>query len=309
MKKTVITILITFVLVSGVAVSDYVINKDFAVVKTKPVTVGNVKRYIKASGIVKEQNKREINVEIPFTVAEVYTEAGAEISKGQKLFKLNKEILKSKIEFENLKGHTEDTANIIAKINNYDSYVTSPINGVVTKINGRIGSEININEPLVIISDLDNLIIKAQIQENLICDVYEGQPVIISGRSFNKETEGKVIRISPVVEETETNSGAYVTVDIKADSYDGIKPGSYVDVKLEKENKKETITIPFDCVLFDEENPYVFINRYGYAVKRYVNLGEEYEIDVEILSGLKEDDKLILNPKIQELNEGDKLSD
>ena len=67
--------------------------------------------------------------------------------------------------------------------------------------------------------------------------------------------------------------------------------------------------IPFDSVMLDEATPYVFINRYGYAVKRYVNLGEEYETDVEVLSGLNADEKLILNPKIQELKEGDKLSE
>jgi len=308
MKKTVITILTSIAIISAVAVADYIINKDFAVVKTQAVTKENVKRYIKASGVVKEQNKREINVEIPFSVEEIYTQTGDKITKGQKLFKLNKEALKNKIELENLNNYTEAIENIIAKIDNYDPYVTSPINGIVTKINGKKGAVINVNEPVIIVSDLDNLIIKSQVPENLISDVYEGQTVIINGKSFNNEIKGKVFKISPVAEETEKNSTAYVTVDIKADNYDNVKPGTYVDVKFEKENKKETITVPFDSVMFDEETPYVFINRYGYAVKRYVNLGEEYEIDVEILSGLELNDKLILNPKSQELHEGDKLS-
>lgn len=308
MKKIIITVFLSSCLILGIMAADYTLNNNFVMVKTDTVTQKEVKKYINATGICYEQNKREVRVELPLSVDKVFVDVGDEISKGQKILTLNKESLKNKLEMQSVTVSSIKNDNILAKINNYNTDILSPINGVVTKIYVSDGDMVNINLPVMVISDLENLIIKASVPESIINEIFVDQKVLISGESISQKVEGKVLKIHPVGERNEvTGSQSFITVDVTFKDYNSIRPNTTLNLEFEKPVKKDTIIIPFDSVMFDEENPYVYINNLGYAVKRYVNLGEEYDIDVEVISGIKNGDKLVLNPKYNKIKEGDKL--
>ena len=308
MKKTVITFILTFVILSGIMVADYSINNNFVMVKTESVVSKEMNKYINTTGICQEQNKREIRVDLPLYVDKIYVSVGDKILKGQKVLKLNKESLSNRLEFQSVTVSSVNNDNLIAKINNFDEEVSSPINGVVTKLNVYEGSQINVSTPVMVISDLDNLIIKASVPENIISDIYVGQNAFISGESFSGKIKGEVVKIHPIGEKKDIySSQSFITVDVIAQDYTNIRPETTLAVEFLKNEKKNNIIIPFDAIMFDEDNPYVFIDNLGYAVKRYVNLGEEYDIEVEVINGIKEGDKLVLNPKINKIKEGDKI--
>lgn len=308
MKKTVITFIFTFTILSGIMFADYLVNNNFIMVKTEPVLSKEMNKYINATGICQEQNKREIRVDLPLYVDKIYVNVGDKIQRGQKVLKLNKESFENRLELQSVTVSSVNNDNLIAKINNFNEEITSPINGVVTKLNVYEGAEINISTPVMVISDLDNLVIKASVPENIISDIYVGQTVLISNDSLYNKVRGEVIKIHPVGEKKDMfSSQSFITVDVIANDYESIRPETTLNLEFLKNEKKKNIIIPFDAVMFDEENPYVFIDNLGYAVKRYVNLGEEYDIEVEVLSGIKEGDKLILNPKINKIKEGDKI--
>ena len=308
MKKTVITFIFTFTILSGIMFADYLVNNNFIMVKTEPVLSKEMNKYINATGICQEQNKREIRVDLPLYVDKIYVNVGDKIQRGQKVLKLNKESFENRLELQSVTVSSVNNDNLIAKINNFNEEITSPINGVVTKLNVYEGAEINISTPVMVISDLDNLVIKASVPENIISDIYVGQTVLISNDSLYNKVKGEVIKIHPVGEKKDMfSSQSFITVDVIANDYESIRPETTLNLEFLKNEKKKNIIIPFDAVMFDEENTYVFIDNLGYAVKRYVNLGEEYDIEVEVLSGIKEGDKLILNPKINKIKEGDKI--
>ena len=308
MKKTVITFIFTFTILSGIMFADYLVNNNFIMVKTEPVLSKEMNKYINATGICQEQNKREIRVDLPLYVDKIYVNVGDKIQRGQKVLKLNKESFENRLELQSVTVSSVNNDNLIANINNFNEEITSPINGVVTKLNVCEGAEINISTPVMVISDLDNLVIKASVPENIISDIYVGQTVLISNDSLYNKVKGEVIKIHPVGEKKDMfSSQSFITVDVIANDYESIRPETTLNLEFLKNEKKKNIIIPFDAVMFDEENPYVFIDNLGYAVKRYVNLGEEYDIEVEVLSGIKEGDKLILNPKINKIKEGDKI--
>ena len=298
----------TFTILSGIMFADYLVNNNFIMVKTEPVLSKEMNKYINATGICQEQNKREIRVDLPLYVDKIYVNVGDKIQRGQKVLKLNKESFENRLELQSVTVSSVNNDNLIAKINNFNEEITSPINGVVTKLNVCEGAEINISTPVMVISDLDNLVIKASVPENIISDIYVGQTVLISNDSLYNKVKGEVIKIHPVGEKKDMfSSQSFITVDVIANDYESIRPETTLNLEFLKNEKKKNIIIPFDAVMFDEENPYVFIDNLGYAVKRYVNLGEEYDIEVEVLSGIKEGDKLILNPKINKIKEGDKI--
>lgn len=308
MRKTVITIILTFVILSGILVADYTINNNFIMVKTQSVISKEMNKYINATGICQEQNKREIRVDLPLYVDKIYVNVGDKITKGQKVLKLNKESFSNRLKLQSVTVSSVNNDNLIAKINNFDEEISSPINGVVTKLNVYEGAEINVSKPVMVISDLDNLIIKASVPENIINDIFVGQTVLISDDSFSDKIKGEVVKIYPVGEKKDLiSSQSFITVDVIAEDYSNIRPETTLSLEFLKSNKKKNIIIPFDTVMFDEETPYVFIDNLGFAVKRYVNLGEEYDVEVEVISGIKEGDNLVLNPKINKIEEGDKI--
>lgn len=308
MKKTVVTFIITFVILSGIMVADYSINNNFVMVKTQSVVSKEMNKYINTTGICQEQNKREIRVDLPLYVDKIFVNVGDKILKGQKVLKLNKESLSNRLEYQSVTASSINNDNLIAKINNFDEEVTSPINGVVTKLNVYEGSQVNVSSPVMVISDLDNLIIKANVPENIIRDIYVGQTALVSYDSLPDKIKGEVVKIHPVGEKKDIySSQSFITVDVIAQDYTNIRPETTLTVEFLKNEKKNNIIIPFDAVMFDEDNPYVFIDNLGYAVKRYVNLGEEYDVEVEVINGIKEGDKLVLNPKINKIKEGDKI--
>ena len=275
MKKTIITLVLSFSLILGIMIADYMVNNNFVMANTEKVKVTEIKKYISALGVCHEQNKREIKIDMPFVVEDIYANVGDYIKKGQKIATLNKESLKSKLEYQSVTVSSVNNNSLIAKINNYNTEILSPISGMVTKINVTKGSEINPSVPVMVVSDLENMVIKSSVKEDDIKDIYVGQN--------------------------------FVTVDVVAKNYDNIRPQTNLNLEFEDFTKKNAVIIPFDSVMFDEDKPYVYINNMGYAAKRYVKLGEEYDIDVEILGGVNEGDNLILNPKFLKIKEGDKL--
>ncbi|MBE7029231.1 MAG: HlyD family efflux transporter periplasmic adaptor subunit [Ruminococcaceae bacterium] len=308
MKKTIITLVLSFSLILGIMIADYMVNNNFVMANTEKVKVTEIKKYISALGVCHEQNKREIKIDMPFVVEDIYANVGDYIKKGQKIATLNKESLKSKLEYQSVTVSSVNNNSLIAKINNYNTEILSPISGIVTKINVTKGSEINPSVPVMVVSDLENMVIKSSVKEEDIKDIYVGQKVIISGNSFVGDVEGEVIKIYPLAEKSNTLNGEnFVTVDVVAKNYDNIRPQTNLNLEFEDFTKKNAVIIPFDSVMFDEDKPYVYINNMGYAAKRYVKLGEEYDIDVEILGGVNEGDNLILNPKFLKIKEGDKL--
>lgn len=309
MKKIIITIISTVIILSGIFLSDYIINNNFVDVRTIAVVKKEVTGYIKAEGISKEQNKRVVMAELPYVVEEIYVSEGDSVNKGEKLFKISKNEFKNQIEMKMIENNNDAYENIIARIENSSDYFTTPINGIVTKINIKEGETVKIDTPAIVISDLDNQIIKSKVPETLIKEIYVGQKVKIEGVTFNGEETGKVTKIYPVGETSPYDlKQSFVMVDVMADNYNNIKPETTLNLSYEKRSNKEKILIPFDSIMFDEEKPYVFLDKYGYAVKRYVNIGDEYEIDAEITEGLNSGEEIIENPKAITINQGQKIN-
>ena len=126
MKKTVITFIFTFTILSGIMFADYLVNNNFIMVKTEPVLSKEMNKYINATGICQEQNKREIRVDLPLYVDKIYVNVGDKIQRGQKVLKLNKESFENRLELQSVTVSSVNNDNLIAKINNFNEEITSP---------------------------------------------------------------------------------------------------------------------------------------------------------------------------------------
>lgn len=307
MKKIILTILVSISVIFGIMLADYIINNSFKSVDTKTVSKTSKENYIELKGVVKEINKREIKLNYPLTIKKLYVSVGDKVNQGQKLADINKNNFIKKMYLAQANSSSPSSFdNIILDILNHDDYIYSPINGIVSNIYVNEGSDCSIEFPVIEITDTENVIIKSRIKSGSLTEIHLNQSVYIITDEIT--LKGSISKIYPIAYENEDKS-SYVNFDIVPEKSANLICGSSVNIKIIKELFDNILVVPYDSVVYDNNIPYVYVDESGYAVKRRVVLGNEFDTSVEIKSGLSEKDRIILEPLKYNLNNGDKLSD
>lgn len=155
---------------------------------------------------------------------------------------------------------------------------------------------------LFTIANTTDMIVEASINEVDIVSVKEGAEVTITIGAISGQTfSGKVKRIFPTP--TTTDNVKYYTVQIEPDSPfpDTVLPDMSAKISVETVHKENAASIPISCILRDSDKrqDYVYVcvdEREHIFEKRVVKTGVRDYDRVEILSGLKTDEKVALNP-------------
>jgi RND family efflux transporter MFP subunit len=109
------------------------------------------------------------------------------------------------------------------------------------------------------------------------------------GRVFH----GKLVRNASVID----SASRTLLVEVDVDNAEGmLLPGAYVSVHLKLPAAIRSVTIPANTLLFRREGLRVGVVRAGRAVLIPVSIGRDYGARVEIVSGLRASDELILDP-------------
>ncbi len=320
MKKYVFTVLSTAVILFSVLLADYSINKDFAVVQTMQVKGETVKRYVSASGTVYAADKRDIYAKLPFKMGQINVSVGDKVKTGQRLAYLDKNtflnelnlaILQKNSQFSSAGGYP-DLESMRQEVEATETEVLSPIDGIVTAVNCYENGRISTDLPIFSVSDLDHFYISAKVSENKAKDIFQNQTVLIQAAGLNREYEGMVESISPTMESGQMLKAEAPSVEVKVmlkQTSEEMKPGMTAELKFLTTVRANAVVVPFDAVLEDGDGQYVYLNRSGYAKKQYVTLGEEFETRVEVLRGISPEDKLILEPRQNNITHGKKIDE
>ncbi len=109
------------------------------------------------------------------------------------------------------------------------------------------------------------------------------------GRLF----DGMLVRNSSNIDPASRTLLVEVDVDNAAGE---LLPGAYVSVHLKLPSQIRSVTIPANTLLFRREGLQVGVVRHGQAVLVPVTIGRDYGATVEIVSGLRSSDEIILDP-------------
>lgn len=193
----------------------------------------------------------------------------------------------------------------LAKLNYDYSFIKSPISGVITSRPVRIGEGVNKGSVIATVVSTESMYIEAFIDEADVARVRTGEPVNITMDSYpGKVFKGEVFRISPVVlggkQETRTFE---IRVRLK-DKGIQIKPGMSADIEIIVESIPDVIAIPSQAIIEKNGKRYVYIIKDSKASLMPVDIGRFNWTLSEVLSGLKEGDRVIINPEVEVLKEG-----
>lgn len=179
----------------------------------------------------------------------------------------------------------------------------SPINGTVSNITTIEGSIAAAQMPPITIIDDSSFILDINLSEKDIKSVAKGQTVTISTSSDLKDNIiGTIESLSPTID----NRTLSYPCKIKLSNSNNLKLGSFVNVKIITESKKNALSVPRDSIIHDENGYFVFTTDGKTVKKVLVQTGLEDEENIEILSGISESNEVITKGA-KYLKEGDKI--
>jgi len=195
------------------------------------------------------------------------------------------------------------------------THITAPIDGVVIQVDIKVGETViagTTNIPgstMMVIADPSATLTEVQVDEADIAQVLEGQKADIYTAAYpDTALSGTVQSIASVARQSPGQASLSFLVKILLDEQDRmtIRPGMSVRADIYTQSSDETLAIPVQAVLYDEEagadeqgkeeQTYVFVLQDGKAVRKDVEVGISSDSDQEITAGLDEGEIVISGP-------------
>jgi RND family efflux transporter MFP subunit len=182
-----------------------------------------------------------------------------------------------------------------------DTQIRAPFDGYVEKRLVNLGELVKAQMPVMAVVRLDPLKVIAEIPEKMTPWIANGRPVELrvdayQGRSFS----GTVTRISPAVN-TQTRAFPFEARVPNADA--ALKPGTFARVHLETGQVDDVLTLPYAAIQYRYGVNRVFVVAGDKLAIRELTLGERIGERVEILSGVKQDERVAVTD-VDTLTEG-----
>ena len=164
------------------------------------------------------------------------------------------------------------------------SIIKAPFTGIITQRFIEKGQNITPQAQLFTIVDSDPLEAKVYLPEREIFGLRQNHQVSMALNAQKDVTfQGTIRQINPAVD---TKTGTVkVTVEVtKAPAV--VRPGSFVDVKLETQRHDNALLVPKKALLEEAGERFVFVINKDKAARRTVSVGFMDDQNAEILSGV-----------------------
>jgi membrane fusion protein, heavy metal efflux system len=183
-------------------------------------------------------------------------------------------------------------------------WLTASRTGVVVERNVLMGQEVGPEraEPLLVVAELDEVIVTADVPESDVADLQVGQPAtIVSPAAPDRAITGGVEYVGEVVDPLRH----MVNVRVRVPNADRLlRPNAFVQVAFGRDGPGRVL-LPAEAVVTDDQRTFVFVRRADQPQRlerRAVTVGRHSEGQVEILSGLAPGETYVVRGAILLLN-------
>jgi HlyD family secretion protein len=181
--------------------------------------------------------------------------------------------------------------------------VVSPVDGVVADRFLVVGSVAGPTTPIVSVTAQETEI-QVSVEESQLGRLRAGETASITVPAYPGQTlTGKVTVVAPTVDQR-SRTGV-VKIAPEGDAVAKLKPGMFAQVNIEAEKKQGALVIPRSALL-PGTPPSVVAVVDGTAKKIPVQVGVQDRDQVEIVSGLKDGDQVVLDAI--DLRDGDRVA-
>ena len=268
--------------------SDDGINDWRVLVEVEKASLGSVSNELITHGTLESEAMADITPEAGGVVTDILVEEGDSVNRGQVLATLSNpsleagsdraqvELKQAQRRFEQSKLlhgqgaisdseflEAQDAFNIAstsfreATRSRGFTQLASPIDGTVAIRDVRIGELASGATRAFQIVDLNRLRVIVNLAERDLAYLTVGQTVLLAGAyDENARAKGQVLRVSPVVDEATGTVRVTIAVDSSAEGR--LRPGQFVEVRIEVDRREGVITIPRKAIQWQDGSPVVW---------------------------------------------------
>jgi RND family efflux transporter MFP subunit len=200
-----------------------------------------------------------------------------------------RELRNSEVSTTNAQYDFESAEIRLAKMN-----ITAPFSGVIVELPYYTkGTRVTSGQPMVTLMSYDKMYVDFNLPEKNISEVELGQEALITNYTIVEDTLiGKVSELSPMISAETRTFGGKLLIDNPDLT---LRPGMFVKADIITAKKDSVIVIPKNIILTGNRGKYVFVvERNSAADDRQIVTGIENNDYVEVLEGLKVNDRLII---------------
>jgi RND family efflux transporter MFP subunit len=171
--------------------------------------------------------------------------------------------------------------------------IIAPFDGVVVDLPYFTpGNKIDSGAELVTIMDYDHLYMEFQLPEKNIAELAVNQHVRILNYTLPDDTlSGTISQLSPAINpDTRNFKGTFLinNPDLK------LRPGSYVKAEIVTMRRDSVVVIDKELILSRQRGKSVFVVDNNTANERRITTGLENPQEIEILTGLEVNDRIVI---------------
>jgi RND family efflux transporter MFP subunit len=333
MKKTAV-FLVTALILASCNRQQQDLGKDITIpVTVKEIKLGVIEKFIDITGAVQPVKEVQLKAEITGNYVLKTNPAtrkpyvlGDKINAGNEIIELEDKEFENNIKLNSLKLNLEITKQVFdkqqslydkggvtlselknAEINyinaNYSyedallrlqkMHVKAPFNGVIIDLPYYTpGVRVDANVLLAKIMDYSKLLMEVNLPEKTMGEIKSGQVVRVTNYTLPHDTLlGTVNQLSPAIDaETRSYKGLILVNNLKLQ----LRPGMYVKGEIVVASADNVIVVPKEIIVSKQRGNSVFVVEKGIAYERIVEFGLENPQEVQIVSGLKMNEQLVV---------------
>ena len=170
-----------------------------------------------------------------------------------------------------------------------DAQIRSPRKAILTYVNNEIGSQIGQGAKVAIVSDLSHFKIEGEIADTYGDRIAAGSKAVI--KIGSEKLDGTVSDVTPLSK----NGVISFTVQLEEDNHKRLRSGLKTDVYVMNAVKDDVLRIANSSYYVGKGEYELFVVNGNQLLKRKVQLGDSNFEYVEVVSGLKEGDQVIVS--------------
>lgn len=286
-------------------------------VRIQQATERKVELTYELTATVQPDAKNSIAPSTPGRIRDILVEVGSHVTKGQKLVQMDvanlsnletqidnvKRMFKRTQELFNVGGASQqdldnaklqlDVAQTNLKNLTENTFLLSPISGIVTARNYDNGDMYSGQMPVLTVMNINPLKLLINVSESYYTQVKIGMPVKVSFDVFeNSNFQGKVNLIYPTVDDRTRTFAVEIRL---SNNNNKIRPGMFARVTLEF-GKAKRIVVSDQAIIKQSGSGarFVYVYNNGKVEYRQVEIGRRIDNDYEINSGLTAGEQIVI---------------
>jgi RND family efflux transporter MFP subunit len=174
-----------------------------------------------------------------------------------------------------------------------DTHLHAPFSGAVQQRRANLGEYLAAGAPVLTLVKLTPLRLRLDVPEREALNIRVGQEVAVRTEGATDAWPGRIVRLSPAIEEANRS----LIVEAEVDNSKGLlRPGSFARAEIQTESGGDSLVVPASSLVLFAGIEKVVTVREGKALERPVTTGRRAGEAVEILSGLEDGEPVVVKP-------------